>query len=222
MTNLDSDLQRQRAEAISLLPVAGPTTLYMIRHGETAEEHRGRLYGQLDVELSERGVRQSAAVAERLSGVPFHAVYSSDLTRAQVMAEALGEVHDLPVRTAEVFRERSMGILQGLTYEEMEQREPEIYAAWKADKVRYRVAEGENFEDLQSRVVPAVLDLVASFAGRRIALATHAGPIRVMLAHALGMPLECVYRFGLDFACVNVIEFSPNSGSPPIVKMVNG
>ncbi len=218
-----TDVEKQNdTPPISLLPKPGPTTLYMIRHGETAEEQRGRLYGQLDVELSERGVRQSAAVAERLSGVPIHAIYSSDLTRAQVMAEALGAVHDLPVRTADVFRERSMGILQGLTHEEMEQREPEIYVAWKADKIRYRVAEGENFEDLRSRVVPAVLDLVASFAGHRIALATHAGPIRVMLAHALGMPLDCVYRFGLDFACVNVIEFGADAGAPPIVKMVNG
>jgi probable phosphoglycerate mutase len=102
----------------------------------------------------------------------------------------------------------------------MRERDPELFAAWKADRLLQPVAEGETFADLAARVVPAVRELVFNFPGWRIALACHAGPIRVTLADALGMPLERALNFALDYGCVNVIEF-PAGGSPR-VKLVNG
>src|SRR5690606_1687766 len=86
-----------------------PTHLYLIRHGEPDECHKDCYYGQLDVELGEKGRAQSRAVAERLASVPFSAIYSSDLQRATYLAELLAEPRGLPVRQLAVFRERNMG-----------------------------------------------------------------------------------------------------------------
>lgn len=204
----------------SAVPAPPRTTLYMIRHGEPAAEFVDRFYGQMDVPLSERGERQSLAVAERLSAVPFDAVYSSDLKRAEFLADRIAERCDLPVRRLEVFRERRMGRLEGMTEAEMREAHPEEYRRWKADRVFHAVEGGENFEMLRDRIVPAVKLLVEAFPGARIALACHGGPIRVTLAHVLGMPLENIFHLQLDYACVNVIEFVADGTIR--VKLING
>jgi broad specificity phosphatase PhoE len=203
--------------------MAGPnssTTLYLLRHPEPADDFRNVFYGQLDVPLSERGLLQARAIADRLADIPFAAVYSSDLQRAGVLADAIADPRDLPVRRLEVFRERSLGPLQGLTIEQMKERHREEFENWFADRAFYRVPGGENFEDLRDRVVPAARTLVESFPGRRIALACHAGPIRVLLADLLGMPLDRSLNLSLNYGSINVVEF-PATGAP-LVKLVNG
>lgn len=201
-------------------PSSPPTLIYLLRHTEPEEGSHGFYYGQIDVALSPRGLKQIEAVAQRLSGIPFNAVYSSDLQRAGLLADAIADPLELPVRRLEVFRERSLGMLQGLSDEQMRERHPDLYEKWFADRAYFRVDGGENFEDLQNRVVPAVQTLVESFQGQRVALATHAGPIRVLLAEILGMPLDRSLNFKLDYGGVTVLEF-PVQGSPR-VKLVNG
>lgn len=203
-----------------MMPSPASTVLYMIRHTEPEERFKHVYYGQLDIPLSERGVRQIGTVADRLAPVPFTAVYSSDLQRAGLLADALADARDLPVRRLEVFRERSLGLLQGLTAEEMRERHGEEFEKWFADRAFYRVQGGENFEDLRDRVLPAVQELVEAFGGQRIALTTHAGPIRVVLAEHLGMPLDRSLNFALDYGGITVVEF-PFRGAPQ-VKLVNG
>ncbi len=196
------------------------TTLYLIRHGEPAEAYQDRFYGQMDVPLSERGLEQSRRVAERLASVPFDAVYASDLERAGRLATMLAAPRDLPVRRLTVFRERSIGVIQGCTVEEFRERHPEAYRQWRAHRVFHRVDGGETWEDLYRRIVPAVEELVAAFPAQRIALVGHAGPIRVTLAHCLGMPLSRIFQILLDYGSVNVIEFP--QGEAPRVRLING
>lgn len=197
-----------------------PTLLYLLRHGDVDEAHRDSYYGQLDVPLSEAGLRRSRALAERLSSVPFDAVYSSDLTRASTLAELIAEPLDLPVRTVEVFRERCMGVLQGIPVPVLELEHAELFGQWRADRVHFRVPEAENFADLHARIVPAVEELALTFTGKRIALVSHAGPIRVALAHAMGLPLEQIFRLEIGLCSVNVIEF-PAQGATR-VTLLNG
>lgn len=196
------------------------TVLYLIRHTEPDERFKEVYYGQLDIPLSERGLRQIGAVADRVASVPFTAVYSSDLQRAGLLADALADARDLPVRRLEVFRERSLGLLQGLTAEEMKERHGGEFEKWFADRAYHRVPGGENFEDLRDRVLPAVGELVQAFQGQRIVVTTHAGPVRVVLAEHLGMPLDRSLNFTLDYGGITVIEF-PLRGAPQ-VKLVNG
>jgi broad specificity phosphatase PhoE len=199
---------------------APATRVYLMRHGEPDADNLNRFYGQIDIPLGERGVRQSHALAERLADIPFDAVYSSDLQRAGYLADLLAEPRGLPVRRLAVFRERNMGILQGYTFEELERDHAGEYNRWRADRANHRVPEGENFVDLTGRIVPAVMELVAAYRGRRVAVACHAGPIRVAVGHALGLPLENIFRLAIDHCGLCVLEFPDDQ--PPRVTLLNG
>ena len=114
-----------------------------------------------------------------------------------------------------------MGILQGMTAEQIaDSPHDAIFQQWRADRVHYRVPEGENFVDLRARVIPAVNELVRAFMGRRVALVCHAGPIRVALAEALGLPLEHIFRLGVNHCSIHVIEYAHEE--PPRITLVNG
>ena len=64
------------------MPDSDATELVVVRHGETLWNADGRQQGHLDSPLSELGWRQAEAIAERVAGQPFDALYSSDLGRA--------------------------------------------------------------------------------------------------------------------------------------------
>jgi broad specificity phosphatase PhoE len=199
---------------------ATPTRIYLMRHGEPDGDNVNRYYGELDVPLGARGIKQSQALAERLRDVPFDAVYSSDLQRAVYLADLLAEPRGLPVRQLKALRERRMGVLQGYTIEELERDHAEAYFAWRADRVHRRVAEAENFVDVHARVVPAIRELVAAFSGLRVAVACHAGPVRVAVADAMGLPLDEIFRIGVNHCGLFVLEF-PADG-PSRVTLLNG
>lgn len=196
------------------------TTLYMIRHGEPAPQYHNCYYGQQDVPLSERGQQQSREASQRLAGVALDAVYSSDLCRAAYLAELLAAERELPVRRLVALRERHMGALQGINVDVLERDHGEVFRQWRADVINFRCPEAENFIDLRERIVPTLEELVAAFPGKRLAVVCHAGPIRVALAHALGMPLENIFRLNVNYCGIHVIEYP--EGKPPRVALMNG
>jgi broad specificity phosphatase PhoE len=197
-----------------------PTVLTLIRHGEPESRYQDCYYGQMDVALSERGGEQSRALAERLREVPFDAIVSSDLERAWYLAELLAQSREQPVRRLAVFRERHMGRLQGIPVGVLQRDHAEVYNRWMADRIAYRCPEAENFFDLRERILPAIEQLVGAFAGRRVALVCHAGPIRIAVGQALGLPMENIFRIGIDHCSIHVIEY-PAAGTPR-VTLLNG
>lgn len=161
----------------------------------------------MDVPLSEAGREHSRRVAERLAGIAYDAIYSSDLQRAVYLAESLARPRGLPVETDAIFRERDMGVLQGMHADRLEREQAELYRPWRADRVYHRVPESENFEDLRARIVPALEALARRHPGGRAALVCHAGPIRVMLAHVIGLPLEHIFRLTVAHGSVSIVEW---------------
>jgi len=61
--------------------------IYLVRHGE----HQDAEHGMIDGPLSPRGRRQAGFLADRLSGLPFDAVWHSPLERASQTARAVAE-----------------------------------------------------------------------------------------------------------------------------------
>src|SRR3712207_2914672 len=111
---------------------ADQTLIYLVRHGQTTWNIERRFQGQLDVPLSEEGLRQAEAVASWLvrQRVRFGAVYSSDLLRAKQTAEAIGRRLGLEAEPVRALREIHVGDWQGMLSTEIERRYPGDLEKW--------------------------------------------------------------------------------------------
>jgi broad specificity phosphatase PhoE len=194
------------------------TRLVLCRHGEPDRSVRGRICGSLDVGLSPRGRRQTGRLAASLASSRFEVVYTSPLRRALDTAARVGAEHGLaPVPRAEL-REIDFGSLEGLTYDEAAARYPAVYRAWMEEPARVRFPGGESYADVRERAVGALTEIVERSDGGAVAVVTHGGVIRAVLAFCLQMLPEAAFRLDQRYGGVNVVEWFDGV---PLVRLLN-
>lgn len=181
--------------------------LLLVRHAEPTEDARGRCYGRLDIELSESGREQCRRLAAQLSGEPVAAIVCSPRLRARDTADAIAEPHRLPVTVLDQLRELDFGELEGRTYEEIAASRPELYERWMTEPTTLRFPGGEGYADLHARVADAVAQLRATYDDRMVVAVTHGGVVRAVLAEALGMPHDRIFRLAVDTASITRVEW---------------
>jgi probable phosphoglycerate mutase len=161
------------------------STIYLIRHGETDWNLAGRWQGHADVPLNDLGQRQARLLAQRIQSeqIMFDAIYSSDLARAYQTAWELGAAVRVPVQLYPPLREIDLGTWSGLHYDEIRERFP-VEAKLLEQGQDIPRGGAETLSALQKRVVEAVEAIIAHRDGETIALVTHGGCVRMLLAHA--------------------------------------
>ena len=190
----------------------------LVRHGEVAAEARGRCYGKLEVGLSEIGRRQIEQLGSILAPAAVATIHSSPLRRARESAELLGNSWGCPVEIEARFSELDFGELEGKTYEEIREVFPELYQNWMTDPTSTVFPGGESFADMRERVITAAEELRARHRGGTNMILGHGGVCRVLLAEALGMPRRHLFRLGLDYSNVNVIDYFDEV---PVIQLMN-
>ena len=191
--------------------------LYLIRHGEVAGAGEGRLLGRTDAALSDRGMFQAHRLAEELSQARLTAVYSSDLQRARMTAEIIGERSKLPVEQNPVWREIDMGEWEGRTLAELHQEDPEPVAQLLDDPASFRYPGGESFASFIQRVQNGLDQLRRTHPTGDIALVAHGGVCRTMIGDMLGMPARNWLRLTQAYGCLNLIEWY--DGNPVLITL---
>jgi len=156
------------------------TQLLLIRHGETAWNAEHRVQGQLDIPLSPLGVLQSARLAECLANEPIDAVYSSGQSRAWLTAAPLAARLGLEVIAEPRLRERSFGIFEGLTLDEIAERYPPEFKKWRERNPAWRPDGGESGQQLIDRVLSAVSDIGTKHPSQTVVLVSHGGVLDVL------------------------------------------
>ena len=165
------------------------TTLDLIRHGEPVGGKRYR--GQIDDPLSDKGWRQMReAVGEHM---PWQHIISSPLSRCHAFATELAQKHNLPLSVDARFMEVKFGEWEGKTAEELKAKDPDIIARFRRDPIGQRPAGAEALEEFAARVGAAWQDMLGAHRGKHVLIVCHAGVIRMVLAHVLGMPLARTY-----------------------------
>ena len=185
---------------------AHASLIYLLRHGEVAQADPRRFIGHLDVPLSERGEAQCRAQARRLRDVAIAALYTSDLVRARRSGEIIGAPHGLTPTLVTDLREMAMGRWEGLTADEIREREPDAFADWMAHIGEFPFPEGESVPDLLARAGPAFDAIVTRAPGPAIAIVAHGGTNRALLCRALGLPLARLLALGQDYGALSVLE----------------
>ena len=188
-------------------PAQAPTTILLIRHGETAWNAERRLQGHLDIPLNQEGERQARLLAAALAAEPLDLIVSSDLSRARQTAQAVASLRGLPLQVDPALRERCYGGFEGLLYSEIEARFPREFAAWQGRDVDAVLPpganRGESFRDFYARATGAILALGAAHAGKTIALVAHGGVLECAYRLAQDLPLETPRNFKVFNASIN-------------------
>jgi len=216
------------------------TTIYLIRHGETVNADSRRYKGHIDVPLSENGIKQLGRLSEYLSHnirnkhnppIPplekggkggfespgLKAVYCSGLSRALKSAQIIARPYGIEPVIVEDLKERSFGVWEGMTFDEIKEKWPDAFNAWAENPLKFSPIEGENTLEIKERAMKAFNKIVNKHKDEEIAIVSHGGITRVILCEMLGMPLENIFRIEQDFAALNIIEL----WDYPVVKKIN-
>lgn len=162
------------------------TKLFLIRHGQSAGNAEGRFGGHGPTPLSELGEHQAKITAQALAKENITAIFSSDLHRAVQTAEPLSRLLDIPVRTSKAFRERNVGVLEGLTFDESKAKHPKDYFALVNRNVHHVITEGESYRHLLRRATNELWEILRDHQGQRVAIFSHTGAICFLTLHLMG------------------------------------
>ncbi len=196
------------------------TRVYLIRHGQVVNHHEYRYNGHSDVDITPTGVLQMNRLADFLSTHPIEAMYSSDLQRAVKGARIISKVLGIEPVKVHALRELHLGRWEGLTREEASERFPEEAGFRFKDLATDKVKGGESLLDLRERVLPALKEILERHRGKKLCIVAHGGVNRVILAEAMGLPIENFFRIEQDYGCLNIIDCFDDGVQ--VVKLLNG
>lgn len=180
--------------------------LIVARHGETDWNTQSRIQGHLDTPLSDKGLEQAHALAQRLCSESLAAVYASDLARASRTAQAVSVACGLELRLDPRLRERRFGLFEGATYAEAQVNWPDEWALWAQRQPWHAVPGGESTLQVRDRVVSCLSEIVVRHAGQRVLVVSHGGVIDILYRLAQGVAWEAPREHKIPNAAVNVLS----------------
>jgi len=162
------------------------TNVLLIRHGQSKGNAERRFGGHTATPLSARGRNQAEATAHTLKSESITAIYSSDLARAIETAKPLANITGLPVNSTIAFRERDVGVMEGLTFEDAAQQHPDQYAALLRRDFEYVLIGGESYRQLLDRARQRLDEIIEEHRGGKITVFSHTGTICILALHLMG------------------------------------
>jgi alpha-ribazole phosphatase len=178
--------------------------IYLIRHGETKENRLHRIQGHNDSPLNERGRQQAQRLYEELKDVSFEAVYSSPALRAKESAEYFSD----QIIVVQELRELGWGKLGGFTWKEVHERFPDITRRQAELGYDFAPPEGETGREVIERGMALIEELACKHT--ICCCVTHAGFLRLLIAHLLSMDYSKISALDFDNGSFTVIRHSKN------------
>ena len=169
--------------------------LWLLRHAEVHEDFQGRAYGDLDVPLSEDGLADTERLAQEFGRLEVASIVSSPLSRANLLAEGISKYSGAEIVVEPGLAEIYRGTWQGQPVSDLPADE---VADFYADPWSWREHEGENDSQLLARSWPVVEKHAREHAGRNLIFVAHYNVIRVIVAHALGIPSSASFSLRID------------------------
>jgi len=181
--------------------------LLLIRHGENDYVKTGKMAGRLPgVHLNQRGQDQARALGEALKDVPIKAIYSSPLERAIETATPIASARKLQIIQEPDLMDADIGKWQGKSWKVLS-----LTKVWKIvqnSPSRFRFPDGESFPEMQTRISGVLERIIKSHNKPQdiIVVVFHADPIKLAVAHFIGMPLDNFQRLGCDTGSLTAIH----------------
>ena len=183
--------------------------LFLVRHGDTELNSKERYWGHSDVKLGAAGLKQAEKLRDRLVTEKIDAIYSSDLERASLTAKIIASKHQLDVITCAELQEINFGKVEGLTFDEIIRLYPELTELWTSWSRQLKFPDGESVDELNCRVSKFLGRLEKHAPDETILIVAHAGPLRLLVCHLLGIEPQRWREIRLKLASLSIVETSP-------------
>ena len=184
----------------------------LVRHGSTGPEHQNRYVGRLDLHLAEEGEQQADALARALSRRQRPCeLWTSPLIRALETAQAIQKVHPLRAAMDADLREVDFGRWEGFSFDQMKSSDPDLVDQWACLDPAFAFPGGESLQSFRDRVV-AVADRLSGSGAEQVLVVTHAGIIRSLICHFLGLDFKNYVLFDTSPASITTLRLYNSKG----------
>lgn len=193
------------------------TKIYLIRHAEAEGNLYRRIHGHYDSIVTDNGYKQIEALVERMDLISIDAIYSSDLFRARKTAEAICDLKNIPLRENCALREISLGVWEDKPFGQIGAEEEENLQLFSHSSPRWKVKNGETFEELRIRISREILSIAEKHPDESVVIVTHGTAIRYVCAVFSGLSVEESSKLGhSDNTAVTLLEVESGSGKVQI------
>jgi phosphoserine phosphatase len=183
------------------------TSIYLIRHGQTAWNKEEVFRGRTDIPLDETGLRQAELAGEYFRGMEIHGIYSSPLSRAWVTAQKIAQFHNLEVQPLQGILDMSFGKWEGQSHRDIQKNDREIYPQWRKEPHLVRLPGGESLDDVRVRAMAALEEVIRNHPGRTLILVSHRVVNKVLICGILGLDNSHFWQITQDTTAINLIQY---------------
>jgi probable phosphoglycerate mutase len=197
------------------------TRLFLIRHGRSTWNAEHRIQGHADPPLDGVGQEQARRLAERLRQDPPVGLYTSPQRRALGTAEIIGHTLGVPVVPDERLKERDVGDVMGLTWQQVVEQFPDLARRWVEASESVEIPGEEDTGAFRARVVAVFDDILTRFPEEPVAVVSHGGTLGAYLNHLLGRTSR-FSPFSFDNASLSIVQVKPaRNPAWPHVRLLN-
>ncbi len=182
--------------------------LLFLRHARHAASDRGLFIGSTDISLSEAGCLEADSIAPLIHVHLPERCFCSPIKRC---IETAKKVSVLPIEFDPNLREIDFGDWEGMTFSQIQQADQVAVDHWAKYDPEFSFPGGERLADFLARV-RHVADALASCTGKTILVVTHAGIIRALICHFLGLDPRNYLLFHIDFASLTILDLFDGNG----------
>jgi len=179
--------------------------IFLIRHGQTEWNLKGKTQGKQDSNLTEKGINDAKLLAKRLMEEHIDVIYSSTLKRAKDTAKIISDELYMPILYDDGLVELNYGEWEGLTIEEIRAKYPEELDNWFNRPHLAIFPMGEELQKAQERIVRTFNNIVNSNKDKNILIVGHSTMIKLLLLNLLDMNLSGYNRLKQSNCALNVI-----------------
>jgi len=183
------------------------TSIYLVRHGQTAWNREEIFRGRTDVPLDETGLKQAELAGEYLKEVEIDAIYSSPLSRALETAEKIARFHNLKVQPLEGIIDMSFGNWEGHAHQEIKKNDSETYRRWREEPHLVRLPGGESLDDVRVRSMAALEEVIRKHPGKALIIVSHRVVNKVLICGILGLDNSHFWQISQDPTAINLIQY---------------
>ena len=183
------------------------TSIYLVRHGQTAWNKEEIFRGRTDIPLDETGLKQAELAGEYFKAMVIQGVYSSPLLRAWQTAEPIALFQNLKAQPTEGIIDMSFGNWEGHALQEIERIDPETYRQWREEPHLAKLPGGESLDDVRFRAMAALEWVIKKHPEGSVVLISHRVVNKVLICGILGIDNSHFWQIAQDTAAINLIQY---------------